>query len=439
MVISFLASPRKGYERLFQLRIVMLKMRKYVLLALALLHFVVGYSQQENIQHSVGFRVNRIRINPSFRDNKQQVEEISEFAKIIREDSTLSIQQVVFGGAASPEGSDGWNRYLAKHRREALESVVFGELDIADSIIVRDTTHIPWDYLITQVEASDMAYKDRVLSILNEEPSLVYYRKGKQIDQRIVKLWRLNNGKVWRQLFDSYFADMRYAYVIFDVAVKPMPLLMASSTYVAPSLAPEVSSSRVEPIPTPIPDVDIWTPNLYLKSNIIGLGMLNANIAGEADIVRHLSVSLPIYYSAINYFKSTIKFRNLSVQPELRYWFSEDNDRWFVGAHMGLSYYNFAFDGDYRFQDHNGTTPAIGGGLSVGYRVPLKPNSRWKLEVSAGAGYYPLHYDVFHNTPNVKDGLLVETLQKDYFGLDRLSVSLAYTFDWTKRTKIRIQ
>lgn len=395
------------------------------------MHFVFAYSQGEEVKHSVGYRVNIIKIDPAFRDNDGRVEAFSDFAKTIKEDTTLVIRKVVFGGAASPEGSDQWNRYLAKNRREALEKIVFSELDIDESIITRDTSHIPWDYLRTQVEQSDMAYKDKVLSIIDEESSLVYYRKGKKIDRRIVKLWNLNGGKVWRELFDSYFADMRYAYAIFDVAVKPMPLLMASSTYVAPSLAPTMLPSQIEEsLPPVLPPVERWRPHLYLKTNFIGLGMLSANIAGEVDLYKHLSVSLPIYYSAVNYFKSTIKFRNLSTQPEVRFWFSEKNDHWFVGAHMGVSYYNFAFDGDYRYQDHNGRTPAIGGGLSLGYRLPLGQDTRWKLEFSAGAGVYPLHYDVFHNTPDVKDGLMIETREGRYFGLDRLSVSLAYMFDW---------
>ena len=53
-----------------------------------------------------------------------------------------------------------------------------------------------------------------------------------------------------------------------------------------------------------------------------------------------------------NYFKETIKFRTLAIMPESRYWISENNDGFFAGAHFGLAYYNFAFNGKYRYQDH---------------------------------------------------------------------------------------
>lgn len=81
-------------------------------------------------------------------------------------------------------------------------------------------------------------------------------------------------------------------------------------------------------------------------------------------------------------------------------------------------YYNFAINGDYRYQDHNRRSPAIGGGVSVGYRLPISRNNRWRMEFSLGAGVYSLHYDKFHNTPRTKDGLLVESVKKTYWGID---------------------
>ena len=192
----------------------------------------------------------------------------------------------------------------------------------------------------------------------------------------------------------------------------------------------------IEPVPQPVlvlPQPEGWTRHLHLKSNTLGLGMGIANIAAEIDLAKHWSFTLPVYYSAWNYFKTTIKFRTFAVQPELRYWPSENNNGFFAGAHFGLAYYNFAFDGDYRYQDHNRETPAIGGGFSVGYRLPICKNNRWQVEFSLGAGIYPLHYDKFHNTPNTKDGLMTESIKKTYWGIDQAAVSLAYTFGLKKK------
>ena len=50
--------------------------------------------------------------------------------------------------------------------------------------------------------------------------------------------------------------------------------------------------------------------------------MLISNIAVEVDINKYWSVTLPVYYSALNYFTRTRKLRTLAFQPEVRWWFS---------------------------------------------------------------------------------------------------------------------
>jgi hypothetical protein len=110
----------------------------------------------------------------------------------------------------------------------------------------------------------------------------------------------------------------------------------------------------------------------------------------------------------------------------------KNNDGLFVGAHMGFAYYNFAFNGDWRYQDHNGTSPTLGGGLSLGYRLPISQNKNWKLEFAVGAGFYPLHYDVFHNLKDVKEGVLYETRNGNYIGLDNVTIGISYRIPYKK-------
>ena len=182
-----------------------------------------------------------------------------------------------------------------------------------------------------------------------------------------------------------------------------------------------------------VSDQKEWSRKLHVKTNTIGLGLGIANVAVEIDLAKHWSFSLPVYYSAWDYFKTTLKFRTLAVQPEVRYWLSKHNEGFFAGGHFGFGYYNLAFDGDYRYQDHNRETPAIGGGVNVGYRLPISKNHRLRVEFSLGAGVYPLHYDKFYNTPNTKDGLMIESIKKTYWGIDQAAVSFSYTFDLKKR------
>ena len=407
--------------------------KKYcILLIFLLLGAGIAHSQENRTEISVDFRVNSTVIDFAYSDNIDRIQEIIDFLRAIRHDSTVNIVEVSFCGAASPEGSAQQNRRLARSRLEALEKIIRREVDIPDSLITRNDNYIPWDYLKSQIEASGLVSKDKVIAILEEEARLVdYYYPYTHIDNRIVKLKALDGGVVWQQMNSLFFEQMRNASVVFVTHKKELPPVEEPEAEVVAvaETAPDTAATAA-PI---APEVEEWVHKLHLKTNAIGLGMGIANVAVEIDMARHWSFALPVYYSAWDYFKQTVKFRTFAVQPEFRYWLSDENDGFFAGAHFGLAYYNLAIDGDYRYQDHNRETPAIGGGVSIGYRLPISKNNRWRVEFSVGAGAYTNHYDKFHNTPDTKDGLLIEDIRNTYWGIDQAAVSFSYSFDLKKK------
>lgn len=396
---------------------------------LFLIGILYAQSQTKHVEIKVGFRVNRIHIDPNFKDNTKQTQKLDSVLNQIAQDSTIEVLGISFRGAASPEGNDKWNRYLAKNRRLTLETIIRNRINPADSLISYNDSYIPWDDYRYQIQQSNLPYKDTVLSIIDEEPRIVDYypHKGKLIDHRILKLQKLYNGTAWREMFDLYFADLRYSYITISYRPKspvlfPLPLLLSGVSVPKP-ITPFPKKKEIKK------DSTEWIPQLHLKTNAVGVSLLMANAAIEADVAKHWSVNLPVYYSAWNYIKPTIKFRTFSIYPEVRYWLSPNNDGLFLDAHLGLAYYNYAFDGPIRYQDYRMKTPAIGGGIGVGYRLPLSKNKRWKLEFAIGAGVYPIYYDLFHNTPNAKEGLLIESQKKIYFGIDQAEITFSYAFD----------
>lgn len=147
-----------------------------------------------------------------------------------------------------------------------------------------------------------------------------------------------------------------------------------------------VSETAIVSPPVAGPDTDTksvceYQPQIIVKTNSVAWAMLMANAALEIDVTKYLSVNIPVYYSGINYFKQDIKFRILAFQPELRVW-PLARRRFFAGVHFGVAYYNFALGGDWRIQDKGGKTPTWGGGLNVGYRLPLSDDGRWNVEFS---------------------------------------------------------
>lgn len=397
------------------------------------------YGQEKRIEVCVDFRVNKTNLDSSFSGNAMRVQEIISFLQEMRQDSTVRIVEVSFCGAASPEGSYQLNRQLAQGRLSSLEKLVRQEVEIPDSVITRNDSYIPWDILKSLVQDSELTHKEEVLAILEEESRLVdYHHPNTHIDNRIVKIKQLDEGRVWQQINRQFFSSMRNACTVIvtyrdelqtepEVISQPVEPEVKTESEPAPVVAPEP-----EPIQEIITEPEGWTRQLHVKTNAIGLAMAIANAGVEVDLAPHWSFTLPVYYSAWDYFKSTIKFRTFAVQPEFRYWFSENNHKFFIGAHFGYAQYNIAVDGNYRYQDHDGKSPALGGGVSVGYRMPISKNDKWHIEFTLGAGAYRLHYDRFYN---VNNGKLMDTHKKTYCGVDNAAVNISYRFNLNKRKK----
>lgn len=398
-------------------------------LLLVLLSIGNAHPQEKRTEILVNFPANSTRIDSTYLDNAARLREMASFLRNIRQDSTVNVVGILFCGSASPDGSDQLNHKLAYERLTSLESFIRKQIDIPDSLVSRDEEYIPWECLKSQVSSSDLQHKEEVMAILEEE-------------NRTAKLKRLAGGKVWQQMKELFFSPMRNAHAILTTRKREMspdakPVTVNPDTFPAEAeTAPETVVPKSDTIALTdaiIPETKPWRRHLHLKTNAMAWGMAIANVAAEVDLAEHWSFTLPVYYSAWDYFKATIKFHTLTIQPEFRYWPSAHNDGLFAGAHFGLAYYNFAFNKSYRYQDHGKDTPAVGGGLSIGYRLPVGKSGRWRMEFSIGAGVYSLHYDKFHNTPDTSDGLMAGSVKKTYWGIDQAAVSFAYTFDLKKK------
>ncbi len=371
------------------------------------------------------FRVNNTTIESERGDNGEQLRKLNAFLDQIEADTTKNIVNVAFCGAASPEGNTENNRLLAQGRLSALERVVRAKIELPDSIVTYNDSYIPWSYLAERVEESDLLQKEVILGIIGREPVVIGYINNQLFDNRVELLKTLDDGAVWRQLNERYFASMRNASVIFTTSqssVKPSEeSLVADVVEMHKAETPE----RPESVAT-AEVADDWTRHLYLNTNALGWALAILNIGVEIDLAKHWSFAMPIYYAAHNYFVPTIKFRTLAIEPEVRYWLKENNIGLFFGAHLGVAQYNLAVNGANRYQDHNGTSPMLGGGVSIGYRCAISKSRRWNAEFILGSGVYNLHYDIFHNDTN---GKFIDKQRKTYFGIDNAAVNISYRFD----------
>lgn len=328
---------------------------------------------------------------------------------------------------SSPEGRHDYNERLSRNRVASVLKRLHSHLSFADSLLVIHSVAEDWDGLEGYVESDlQTPAREEVLRIIRSSDS----------PDREQQIRDLNESISWNYLYRKYFTESRYCRIVI-VPELELPEIVVEIEEIEdivldePAFKPDTTKA---PYIAPLP-IDWYTSKLTVKTNTIGWTLLGSNIAVEYDIIPHLSVALPFYYSGgLDYFKKTIKFRGIVLQPEVRYypWLQQDNNGGFyVGAHFGLGWYNFALNKEFRIQDHKGHTPAYGGGLGLGYSLQFKNNPKWGMEFAIGGGVYKAKYDVFYNEEN---GPYAETaVEKIFVGIDNASVSFTYKFDLGKK------
>ena len=240
----------------------------------------------------------------------------------------------------------------------------------------------------------------------------------------------------WDYLLENIFPEMCTTMVYFEykgAPIEPEPVVV---TPPEPEKEPETVVRPPVVLPPPLPDDDeIFTPldlsekrpwSMYIKTNLLPWVLLDANLALEFEMGRHASLSIPFYYSAADWFRPRNKFRVIGTQPELRLWFRDNFSGPFFALHGTAGFYNIALETkEFRIQDRDGRTPAYGGGINIGRKFRLDPKGadRGGLELSVGAGYLRLDYDLFYN---VENGRYSASKVQDYFGPDHAALTLTY-------------
>lgn len=376
---------------------------------------------------SVEFPINEWHVRPDFSENSRNLKAITDLLEAVEADSALVIDELSFYGAASPDGGNRINNPLSEKRMNSLRKWVMERSDLPDSIVTSRRGEVPWATFRQMLSRSDWEWAGRVLEVINEGDD----SDAATVDRRLLNLRYMDAGRVWRKLCRDYFPRLRMAYVVFvnvrraapEPVVEELPAPEPEEiAVVVPSAEPEAAPAASEE-----PEQPACGREWYLRTNLPAWGMAMGNLSGEYRFACRWSVGLSLYYSAWNYGKVTRKFRTFTFRPEARYYFRDGGNGLFVDAHLAMIAYNFAFSGGkYRYQDRDGKHPALGGGIGIGYRLPLSRDGRWRAEAAVGAGVYHLDYDKFLNRDN---GPWAGREKRTYVGLDNASLSVIFTFN----------
>lgn len=374
-------------------------------------------------KYTIYFRVDEHELDPEYQDNAKTLERmIRELGDAINDEGRLSCQ-IDIVASASPEGRKLHNEQLSKRRMEVVLSAIRKNIDVTDVTFHTNSLVEDWAIVAAYVaEDQQVPRRQEVLQVLNSFDGTQDIR---------AELKKIGDG-AYDYILNNFFPLLRSTDVVavYDISERlTYAQVQSVSLTITTGLQAPEQPLRTPP-PAPRPDLRRH-PFIKLKTNTLGLGLGHANIAVEYAFAEHFSVALPFYYSGgFDYFKPTLKFRGIVLQPEVRYYLKA-NEGFYVGAHLGLGWYNFALNGEFRIQDHRGRRPAFGGGLGIGYTLPFKKNPRWGVEFAIGAGVYDVKYDAFYNEVN---GPYAEHGVHDtFFGIDNASIAFTYKFDMKRK------
>lgn len=383
-----------------------------------------GYSAQQL------FKVESISLSP----NRGLLNLISLADSLYRSNSLTSIE---IEGTASPDGPISLNARLSLARAEIVKNYLTAHTTVPSSLITTKAGGENWEDIEQLISGRDDLPFDTITDIVNN------------CQDRNVAEQRLRSLPCWPTVRDEIFPLLRRSLVTLRLTDNTEIGLIVSddnSTAPEPSSAEpgtELIESSAEngPEQEPQPEIASVTespvtparcrPGWHLESNALEWGLMIANAGVERDLGCHWSANLSIHFSAMNYMTSTRKFRTFIIRPEARYWLSKGHHGMFVEGHLQMASYNFALSRwNYRIQDVDGKTPALGGGLGLGYRLGIGSSGQWALQAQIGAGVYRLKYDRFENRIN---GALIDTRSRTWCGIDNVAISIVYNFNTQER------
>lgn len=152
------------------------------------------------------FKVSKIEIDSTVFDNEVTFGKILAAVDKIHSNPNYRIEKIQVSGYASPEGGTGFNTWLGENRATALIDYIIAHRP--DHGLTRETFEIVngeenWSGLRKVLEASDMARKDEVIAIINNDNL-----KG---EAKKYKIKSMDGGHIWQKMLKEIYPHLRSA------------------------------------------------------------------------------------------------------------------------------------------------------------------------------------------------------------------------------------
>ena len=373
----------------------------------------------------VVFRVNRY---DAFTNDSLLHELENVIIPRINRDS-MRLCRLVVRGAASPEGPVPNNRMLGRRRVDTLASFLRARLRIPvdESSFTTDAVTEDYRLLLAMMRRTGDADLEIVQRLCDRHLPRYEYTLLKRA------LQRLQGGRLWRRLLKEYFPELRAARVVlyFEKVQTPVQEPVVVET-------PDTIQT-VDTLKTPVavePQIDVKVPPMVIAVPRREFLSVKTNLLLDFAYVPGYNRWCPIPNIAVEYYPMRGHF-TYGFSFDCPWWQHYDDHKYFQirnyqlearyylrsgsierrtpgegAAFRGLYFSAYGHVGLYGicFNADNGWEgEALGGGLGIGYVLPLSRNGHWRLEFAAQVGILYSGYDPyqFENpvNPDYRDGL----------------------------------
>ena len=362
-------------------------------------------------QYTIFFRINRYDIDTAFRDNAATLRRMQKEIDSLLADGTITADSISIESAASPDGRNSFNVWLA--RKRGLSALSFLEKrhpDIDPAIYYIDPVGEDWDTFRQVVYGDpDIPDRERLIGLMESDlPN----------DEKERRLRQMNSA--FRYILKNHVYLMRASSVTYNVSV-PMILIGAVDGPEMPEL--DIYRGDFKYCRTPGEGPSAKKMILAARTNLL-MPALNAGI--EVPVKYNWSVGADYYFPWFLARNNKYCVEMLAWFVDGKYWFGRDRREedkltgHAVGVYGGFGYYDF----QWLESGHQGEFLDVG--VDYTYSIPLAKD-RLRMEFNIGLGW--IYTVARHYTPTDDWSELIKDpgirhRKYHFFGPTRASVSL---------------
>ena len=345
------------------------------------------------------FRQSRINYVPTLHGNQLALDKIADSLAIVGGDTSLyRLRRIHVVGAASPEGSIRFNKWLSENRAATLFKYLTSNgtflTSVADSVKTHEFLGRDWRGLLRMVQNDyNTPSRDEVIALLND----IISTDGAVIDgvDPLIRLKRLAGGKPYLYMYRKMFPELRASKVVLWFDRVPNPFNAPS---IAPRLAPlslsyaHVPEISVNAVPQPRKAPSPFY--MSLRTNMLyDLGSV-PNIGADFYLGKNFSLSAFWTYAWWKTDRKHWYWRTYGGDVALRYWFGKAAAaKPLTGHHIGIYAQALTYDFEFGNKGYMAGQPGgnifdqanLGAGIEYGYSLPIAP--RLNLDFTASVGY----------------------------------------------------